>query len=294
MAVRSEAAVMAEDTEFVRFWNDVLGPKFIRFKHVLVDGLSRHSAACLPKLPVRRGDAALDVGCGFGDTAIELARMVGPEGHVLGMDCVDAFMEFGRADARCDGLTNLEFRRGDAEIALPRGEFDFVFSRFGTMFFTHTVPALRNMRLALKPGGRMAHIVWRQREDNPAWMKAKEVMLRFLPEPGEDAATCGPGPFSMADPEKVTAQMRAAGYGEIAFERVDTRINMGRDVRDAIDFQLALGPAGEVFRVAGALAEQRRPEIEAALAEMYAAEEQAEDGIWMNSSSWVITARNPG
>src|SRR6185369_14954813 len=57
--------MMVEDTAFVRFWNDVLAPKFIRFKHILVDGLSHHSEAVFPSLPVNEGDHVLDVGCGF-------------------------------------------------------------------------------------------------------------------------------------------------------------------------------------------------------------------------------------
>ena len=283
-----------EDTEFVRFWNEVLAPKFISFRHILVGGLSRHSREVLPRLPVRKGDRVLDVGCGFGDTAIELARMVGPEGHVVAVDCCDAFMDFGREDAEREGVTNLEFRRGDAEIALPEGEFDFVFSRFGTMFFTNPVVAMRHMREALKPGGRMAHIVWRERADNPWAIESKKVVLDYLPEPGDDARTCGPGPFSMADRETVEGQMRAAGYEDIEFQRVDEKVLIGSTPGDAIDFALAIGPAGEVFREAGALAEAKRPEIEAAMTEMFEKHERTEEGIWMMSSSWVITARNPG
>ena len=290
---QAQSAAAEEDTEFVRFWNEVLAPKFIRFKHILVDGLSRHSADVLPRLPVREGDAVLDVGCGFGDTAIELARMVGPEGRVVGIDCCDAFLDHGREAAAREGVDNVEFRRGDAEIALPEREFDFVFSRFGTMFFTNPVQAMRRMRLALKPGGRMAHIVWRERADNPWTIKAKEVVSRFLPEPGEDARTCGPGPFSMADEEMVRGMMRSAGYEEIAFQRVDQKVLIGATPQDAIDFAIAIGPAGEIWREAGDLAEQRRPEIEAALKEMFEAQERDAQGIWMPSSSWVITARNP-
>ena len=69
------------------------------------------------------------------------------------------------------------------------------------MFFENPVAAMRNMRRALKPGGRFTHIVWRRIDDNPWLGAAKEVALRHLPRPGEDARTCGPGPFSMADQE---------------------------------------------------------------------------------------------
>jgi ubiquinone/menaquinone biosynthesis C-methylase UbiE len=293
MPAAATAAVPAEDTAFVRFWNEVLAPKFIRFKHVLVDGLSQHSEAVFPALPVRAGDHVLDVGCGFGDTALKLADRVGPQGSVVGIDCCDAFLDYARAAVRARGVTNVSFVRGDAEIALPTSQFDFVFARFGTMFFANPVAGLRNMRRALKPGGRMVHIVWRNRADNPWLSMAKDVVLGFLPPPGADAQTCGPGPFSMSDEATVRRMMEVAGYEAIEFRRVDAPVLVGRDVKDAIAFQLAIGPAGEVFREAGAEAERRRPEIEGALAEAINRQKIAADGIVMDSSSWVISAINP-
>jgi SAM-dependent methyltransferase len=191
------------------------------------------------------------------------------------------------------GLTNINFIRGDAEIALPTNQYDFVFARFGTMFFANPVAGLRNMRKALRPGGRMVHIVWRTRGDNPWLSMAKDVVLGYLPPPGEDAQTCGPGPFSMSGEDTVRAMMTAAGYSEIEFRRVDAPVLIGKDVSDAIAFQLAIGPAGEVFREAGVLAEKKRPDIESALAEAIGRQTLSDDGIVMQSSSWVISAINP-
>ena len=283
----------SEDSPFVEFWNDVLAPKFIRFKHVLVDGLTHHSEAVFPSLPVRNGDRVLDVGCGFGDTAIKLAKLVGPTGEVVGIDCCDAFLDYARSDVEARGLTNVSFLRGDAEVALPTKQYDFVFSRFGTMFFANPVAGLRNMRKALRPGGRMVQIVWRGRADNPWLSMAKDVVLRFVSPPGADAQTCGPGPFSMSDEATVGAMMTVAGYDEIQFRRVDAPVLVGADVADAVAFQLAIGPAGEVFREAGDEAEEKRAEIEAALAAAINRQKTAAEGIVMDSSSWVISAINP-
>lgn len=282
-----------EDTAFVRFWNEVLAPKFIRFKHILVDGLSHHSEAVFPALPVHPGDHVLDVGCGFGDTALKLASRVGPSGSVVGVDCCDAFLDYARAEVRARGLANVTFVRGDAEVALPTNQFDFVFARFGTMFFANPVAGLRNMRRALKPGGRMVHIVWRGRADNPWLSMAKDVVLRFLPPPGDEALTCGPGPFSMSDETVVRAMMKSAGYEQVELRRVDAPVLVGKDVKDAIAFQLAIGPAGEVFREGGPEAERKRAEIEAALEEAINRQKIAAEGIVMESSSWVISAINP-
>ena len=288
------AAVVESNDPFTAFWNDVMVPKFERFRDVMLDGLSYHSRVPLERLALPAGTRALDVGCGWGDTAIELARKVGPSGSVLGLDCCDAFLDKGRRDAAEQGLANVRFVAADVETYAFQHQFDFAFSRFGMMFFANPVAAMRNVRRALAPGGRLMFITWRTIDDN-AWLgHAKSLVLRYLPPPGENAQTCGPGPFSMANPDVVRAQLAAAGFADAAFERVDGPVMVGRDVDQALDLQMALGPAGEIVREAGALADARRGEIEAALRDALARYVGDDGRIWMPSSSWTITARNPG
>ena len=190
---------MENDTDFVKFWNNVLEPKFTKYKHIIQGGLSRHSKAIIPDLPIKKGMSVLDVGCGWGDMSIDIAKLVGPSGHVVGIDCVDAFLEVVRKDAKEEDVDNVIFQRGDAELSLPENEFDYVVSRFGTMFFTNPVAGLKKMCLALKEGGLMTHIVWRDRKDCPAIEQAKLIALKNLPAPSNDNDNCGPGPFSMSN-----------------------------------------------------------------------------------------------
>jgi SAM-dependent methyltransferase len=288
----STASASSSSTEFVDFWNEILVPKFIAYRHILVDGLTHHSARVMPRLAVPEGGAAVDVGCGFGDTAMELARMVGPRGSVLGLDCCDAFLEFGRRDAAAAGLDNITFVEADVQSYPFEPVHDFCFSRFGTQFFENPVAGLRSMRKSLKPGAVMTMIVWRTIADNPWLGVPRDIVLRFLPPPGEDARSCGPGPFSMADPDTVTRQLEIAGYTDIAFERIDAPLLVGRTPDDAVNFQIALGPAGEVYRESGSVAEQRHDEIVAALTRELARFE-TDEGIVMDSSSWMVSSRTP-
>lgn len=285
-------AIVPPPSEFVQFWNEILVPKFVKYKHVLVGGLGKHSAAIFPKLEVNEGEKVMDAGAGFGDTAIMLANRVGSKGHVDAIDCCDAFLDYGRKDAADAGVGNVTFIEADVQFTPFKPDYDLVFSRFGTMFFENPVAAMKNMRRALKPGGRFTMIVWRQIEDNPWLGAAKAVALKHLPQPGADARTCGPGPFSMADQELVTAQMKAAGYVDIRFERVDAPVRMGDSIEDAIGFQLALGPAGEVYREAGDRAAAAHDALVADLTELLAPH-VTDDGVYMDSSSWVVSARNP-
>lgn len=278
--------------EYVDFWNEVLVPKFVRYRHILVGGLTHHSAQIMPTLPVKEGHKVVDVGCGFGDTAIELARRVGPTGHVLGIDCGEGFIELAREEAAKAGVDNLRFLTADAQSHPFEPEHDLCFSRFGTQFFENPVAGLRNMRRSLRPGGVMTMIVWRTIDDNP-WLRIpKEIVRGHLPPPGESARTCGPGPFSMADEEQVRQQLRIAGYGEVELERIDAPLIVGETVDDAIGFQLAIGPAGEVYREAGDEALRRHGEIRDALAAELS-QHQTPEGIVMQSSSWKVTAHPP-
>lgn len=286
---------VADTNEYVDFWNEVLAAKFERFRDILMTGLSYHSETPLAALEVEPGARIVDVGCGWGDTALQLARRTGPGGYVLALDCCDAFLKRGRRDAAEAGIDHVEFVTADVERHRFEADFDLAFSRFGMMFFQNPVVAMKNVRKALRPGARLVFIVWRSIEDNPWLGLPKEVVLRHLPPPGEDALTCGPGPFSMANPDVVRAQLKAAGFGpEVAFERHDGPVTVGASAEEALQFQLALGPAGEVFREAGDEAERRRDEIEAALRAALAEYESDNGGIVMPSSSWTITAVNPG
>jgi ubiquinone/menaquinone biosynthesis C-methylase UbiE len=278
--------------EYVEFWNDTLAEKFERFREILMNGLSYHSRVPLDKLSVKPGARVLDVGCGWGDTTLELARKTGPNGLVIGLDCVDQFMDYGRGAAQAAGLDNVQFIDADVQTYPFESEYDLCFSRFGMMFFENPVAAMRNIRKALRPGGDLMFVVWRSSADNPWLSVAKKVVLDFLPPPGEDARTCGPGPFSMSEPEVVSKQLEIAGFEAIEFERCDGPVVVGDSPENAMQFQLALGPAGEVFREAGEEAERRRGEIEEALRKVLAPYED-NGHIIMPSSSWTITAKRP-
>jgi SAM-dependent methyltransferase len=276
-------------------WNTVLFDKFCRFRHLLIDGLSAHSDAALARYPHTEGARVLDIGCGFGDSTQRIARSVGPRGKALGVDCAENFVKAATQDAARSKVRNASFFEADAQTDDLRGPYDFAFSRFGTMFFMMPGAAMRNIRKALKPGGRMTMIVWRRREDNP-WLHEAELRVReivpIVSHEDTDQVHCGPGPFSMSGPDMVSSLLRSAGYDGIAFERFDADICIGRDLDEAIEFGMALGPAGEIVRLAGEEGVKRKPEVMAALRDALAPYARR-DGVWAPSSTWFVTARNP-
>ena len=287
---------MANENDIVvAAWNTILFDKFCRFKHLLIDGLAPHSNEALARHGYPEGARVLDVGCGFGDSTRLIARHVGPRGEAVGVDCAENFIKSAAEEARQAGIANASFFVADVQIEDLRGPYDFAFSRSGTMFFMMPGAALRNMRKALKPGGALTMIVWRRREENP-WLHDAELCVKAIvpvvSHEDTDQVHCGPGPFSMAGPDMVSSMLRGAGFDRITFERFDADICIGKDVEDAIEFAMALGPAGEIIRLAGAEGEKRKPEVVAALRETLAPYSRA-DGVWAPSSTWFVTARNP-
>jgi ubiquinone/menaquinone biosynthesis C-methylase UbiE len=282
--------VLPENAEAQRAWDGVLFERFLRYKHLIVTSLGQHGTAALRRFPPAEGARVLDIGCGFGDSTLQLAELVGARGSTLGVDISPRFIEAARAEAMELGVPNARFEVMDVQASQFEDEFDYAFSRFGTMFFANPVAALRNVRAALADDGRLVMVVWRRREDNP-WMYVAEQLVKPLIEIPEetDEARCGPGPFSMADADTVSAQLRSAGFDEISFLRLDLPNKLGNTLDDAIEMNLALGPAAEAVRLAGDEGESMKPYLRKLLRP---ALEQfvTDDGVWGMSSVWIVTA----
>jgi ubiquinone/menaquinone biosynthesis C-methylase UbiE len=279
--------------EAIEAWNGVLFDKFTRFRHLLTTGLSVHGDAVLERHPLPEGGRVLDVGCGFGDTTLAIARAIGPRGTAVGVDAAARFIEIARGDAAAAGVDNARFEVADVQGDPLGGPYDQAFSRMGIMFFSMPVIALRNVRKALRPGGKLTAVVWRRREDNPWLHDAQLAVEALVPMPAQtDQPTCGPGPFSMASADLASAQLIAAGFVRPTFERHDHDIPIGIDLEEAIEFALSLGPAGEILRLAGPDAERHRPGVLAAVREVMKRRARA-DGVFAPSSTWLVSATAP-
>jgi ubiquinone/menaquinone biosynthesis C-methylase UbiE len=283
--------VAPANEEATEAWSGPLFESFVRFRDLATAGLGRHGERAMEIHPPRPGDRVLDVGCGFGDTSQRLAALVGGEGEVVGVDVSEPFIEAARAEAAAAGTGNLSFELADVQIAELGGGFDYVFSRMGVMFFANPVAALRNLREAMNPDGRLCMVVWRRKLDN-AWIHRAELVVdRYLERPEEsDVPTCGPGPFSMADADTVGEQLALAGFEDICFHRCDLPIKIGNDLDHAVEFNMALGPAAEVLRLWGDRVDELRPrlaaEIRTAIADF-----DGPGGVVAPAGTWIIGAR---
>ena len=137
---------MNDNAVVIEAWNTILFDKFVRFKHQLITGLAAHSTEVLSRNLYPAGARVLDVGCGFGDSTVQIAQRVGPRGEAVGVDCADNFVKAAAGEATRAGVSNAKFFKADVQSEDLRGPYDHAFARFGTMFFNMPGAAMRNVR----------------------------------------------------------------------------------------------------------------------------------------------------
>ena len=285
--------VAEANEEAVEAWSGVLFDRWAKHRDVLAISIRPFSDAAYELCRPQPGERVLDVGCGLGETTLALAEMVGPDGAVVGVDAGERFTEAAAAEAAEADAGNVGYITADVQVGELGGPYDLAFSRFGTMFFANPVAALRNVRSSLRPGGRLCMVVWRNKLSNEWLHRGELVVDQYLERPEEtDEPTCGPGPFSMANADTVSDQVTAAGFADVALHRCDIDYLMGDDLDKAIEVVMAIGPAGELIRLAGAEAEKIRPKLESELRDAYA-DLARDDGVWAHASVWIVTAVSP-
>jgi SAM-dependent methyltransferase len=286
--------VITANEEAIEAWDGPLYDRFVQFRHLLAGGLGVHGDEGLRVVAPAPGEHALDIGCGFGDTTQQLAALVGVDGSVLGVDAAPRFIETARDEATQAGVRNARFEVVDVEAHAFEEQFDLAFSRMGTMFFANPVAALRNVRRALVPGGRLAMVVWRSKVENEGFYRSQVITERFVTKPEEyDEPTCGPGPFSMGNADTTSGILVSAGFESISLLRCDKPILIGVDLDEAVDFVMSIGPAGEILRLAGERAAHLHEPVAAALREDMAAWVGPDGTVSGPASTWIVTARTP-
>jgi SAM-dependent methyltransferase len=282
--------IPADNSEQIAEWNGAMGDRWVAMQREIDAIVLPFGAAALKAAVPQPGERVIDVGCGCGDTSIEMARIVGKAGAVLGLDVSRPMLEVARGHAAIANHAHLAFREGDAsEAALPPNN-DLLFSRFGVMFFSQPARAFSHLRRSLRAGGRCVFVCWRPPRDN-AWamvpLSAARTAMGVTPAPADPNA---PGPFAFADADRVRAILSEAGFADIDLQRFDAAIHMGATPRSAAEAAAQIGPVARFVREQGA---EHLPVILDAVERSLAPLAAPDGRVSLNGSTWIVSAANP-
>lgn len=259
---------MANESEIER-WNGPAAQRWLAER-------ARHAAIRQRLLPhllaqARPGDRVLDVGCGCGDLTRDLA------GTVVGLDVSEPLLEVARRES-----PGVSFVHGDAQThPLPPAAYDLIVSSFGVMFFDDPAAAFRNLRSALRPGGRLAFLCWQ----DPLVNEVFAIPLRAFRRYG-----WSPDPIrrdSFADPRWIEQTLVAAGFTAVRVVPVREPARLGDDVADVLAYALGSSQTRDLWTVVDAAAAVR---IREAMAADFA-KRAGPDGVWVEAAAYLVTAR---
>jgi len=274
----------------IAYWNDRAAITWTALQERLDAMFMPLTAKAMDAAAPAPGERVVDVGSGCGATVLELARLVGPQGRILGVD-VSAPMA-ARANERiaAAALGNAQVLLADASTySFEAAGADLLFSRFGVMFFADPAAAFANLRRAIRPGGRLLFATWRPMAENPWFVVPFQAAEHLLP-PQPPAQPNAPGPFALADPDRVTQILGAAGWTDIRLTRHDVPVCLAGpgQIIEAAEFAIRVGG------LARALAEAS-PDLRQRAAQSIAEALPAYDspaGVCLTGSVWFVSARN--
>jgi SAM-dependent methyltransferase len=195
--------------EQIRVWNELNAERWIRLREPTVRPLVPFGEAALAALAPRPGESALDVGCGFGDMTVALAKRTG---NALGVDVCEPFLRVATSEA----AHGARYLLADAQTFKFVERFELCFSRFGVMFFADPAAAFANLHSAMNPGGRFAAVAWGPWQQNEWTALPLEIVRKHLPAP-EPAP--GPGPYGLSQPGLFERFLKGAGFQKIRLQQ---------------------------------------------------------------------------
>ena len=279
----------ADNSEQIAEWNGALGQRWVAMQREIDRIVVPFGDAALKIAAPQPGERVIDIGCGCGDTSLDIARIVGKAGAVLGIDVSTPMLEVARSRAALADCPHLVFREGDASEAELPANTDLLFSRFGVMFFSQPTQALSHLRGSLRAGGRCVFVCWRAPRDN-AWamvpLSAARAAMGVTPAPADPNA---PGPFAFADEQRLRAILSDAGFGAVDVQRFDAALSLGATPRSAAEAAVQIGAVSRFVREVGV---EHLPIIVEAVERALGPLAATDGHVSLNGSTWIVSATN--
>ncbi|WP_120635494.1 class I SAM-dependent methyltransferase [Ruegeria sp. EL01] len=234
--------------EQAEFWgNSPSGTKWLTYEDQLDHTMAPIIDLILQNADLKSGMRVLDIGCGTGVSSLAAARQVGAEGHILGADISQPFLDRAAQRAKDSGLDNVGFQRADAQVTqFPEAGRDAAISRFGVMFFEDAVAAFRNIARALIPNGQMTFAAWGPLADNPWFLIPHIAATDRLGHPPK-VDRYAPGPLAFHDLDHVTGMMATAGLQDVRARAIPIGLNFLDTIEETATLCTRVGPAARVI-----------------------------------------------
>jgi len=269
--------------EQIDYWNGNAGSTWVDAQERMDKMLAPLTSPLIEQAAAGAGERIIDVGCGCGDTSLQLAAK---GASVLGLDISEPMLARARARAQLTNQANVEFTTTDAASAPLSADHDLIFSRFGVMFFSDPTAAFSNLHSGLSDKGRLCFLCWQPPRNNPWMSTAGAAINEFMPEPETKPDPRAPGPFAFADSNYLTDTLENAGFKNISISPLTATLHIADTLDEAMDSQQQIGP------LARALADL---EGEAQAAALNAAREALADkmtpaGLDLGAACWLVKA----
>jgi len=271
-----------------RYWNEVAGPRWVAGQGFRERRNQESLALLLDRLRLAGGEHLLEIGCGTAAVTLPLARAVGERGRIVAVDISEPMLEVARQRVAESGLRNVTLLLGDAQLfAFEQAAFDIATSRMGVMFFAEPVTAFRNLRDALKPGGRLVFACWAPLAENRHWLISYEIAVRLL-GPAVTSPEHEVGPLAFGNPDYVRRILAGAGFADISIERAHPTI-IGGSAEEEARQALMMGPTARLIETKNpseAVRQKIADEVAAAFAALASA-----GPIRLPATIFLVTAR---
>ena len=269
------------------FWSGKGGDYWVEKQSEMDIMLNPLGEKALTKLDLKSNSEVLDIGCGCGATTLEIAKKVS-EGTVTGLDISVPMLGKAESEASIQGIANVDFKVIDVQVdQLASEKYDYVYSRFGVMFFDDPYEAFKNIFSSIKEGGELSFVCWQDPSLNPWQSLSVQVIRGYLDMPSPPPRS--PGPFAFHEKDYVKEILEKSGFSNISFDDNQEDITMfsGKSLQEASEDYLAINPV--VTEMLKDSPDDLKAEIVESLKEAFS-EFHKGDGLVFPSATWVVSA----
>jgi ubiquinone/menaquinone biosynthesis C-methylase UbiE len=205
---------------------DASAPGWKKWERQFIHNLQPLTDLLVKSADIKPGYSVLDLACGTGEPGLTIAKIVGPNGRVVGVDLAPGMLIVARERMTSQGLKNVTFQLNEHDDlpALQDSSFDAAVCRLGLMFMPDPVRMLKAIRRVLKPGGKASVVVWGPPEKAPFFSVPMKAVLKHLPDIKPVQPGTPGGPFGIPSQEMLEGIFTKAGFSNFKSQTADVTV----------------------------------------------------------------------